>query len=132
MASWEVIKKCDAVFSYYIRLTYATDSGNVQCVTCGKWLFWLYIQNGHYVSRKHMSLRFSDKNCHPQCLECNYFGKGVMDSYTVYLVEKYGAKHLTYLQQEKQKIVKLTDHEVETMTGEYQKKVDALLKNKNL
>lgn len=58
------VKKCDDLFSKYIRLKY----GNV-CYTC-----WGtdHIGNGHCVSRKIRKLRRDEDNCRPQCFYiCN-------------------------------------------------------------
>lgn len=55
--------KLDAVFSKYIRLKYSDDKGYCRCISCGKVFPWKEIQNGHYMSRRYMSTRFSEDNC---------------------------------------------------------------------
>ena len=54
--------KLDAVFSKYIRLKYSDDKGYCRCISCGKVFPWKEIQNGHYMSRRYMSTRFSEDN----------------------------------------------------------------------
>lgn len=65
------IKDLDAVFSKFIRLSYADKDGNVKCFTCPSKLHWKEIQNGHFLSRKNMATRFSEIACKPQCGICN-------------------------------------------------------------
>lgn len=61
-ANW--VKKCDDLFSKYIRLKY----WNI-CYTCGGAD---NIGNWHCVSRKIRSLRRDEDNCRPQCFyKCN-------------------------------------------------------------
>lgn len=67
---------------------------------------WKELQCGHYVSRSHLSLRYDERNCHPQCVGCNIFKSGAMDEYALALVRQYGDGILEELGREKQKIVK--------------------------
>lgn len=96
-------KDLDTIFSVYIRIR---DNG--VCITCGSKTFWKYQQNGHYVSRAVLSLRFDEKNCNCQCMACNVFRHGNMDEYALALQKKYGKDILERLHKEKNKIVKLT------------------------
>ena len=73
--------KLDAVFSKYIRLKYSDDKGYCRCISCGKVFPWKEIQNGHYMSRRYMSTRFSEDNCRPQNRSSNRFS-GEKDHYT--------------------------------------------------
>lgn len=89
----KLIEKLDAVFSQYIRLKDATpNTGYVVCSTCGKMHHWTKIQNGHYVSRARMALRFCEDNCHPQCVSCNVMQHGNMLAYRRFMVRTYGEK----------------------------------------
>ena len=63
----KIVKKLDAVFSQYIRLSNADKNGYCTCVTCGKKYFWKQIQAGHFMSRKHYSTRWLEDNVKPQC-----------------------------------------------------------------
>ena len=85
-------RKLDKLFSLYIRKKYADYRGFVRCFTCGK-VEKIggvdSIQCGHYISRAFNSLRYSEKNCHPQCRACNIFKHGNMDEYALKLIEKY-------------------------------------------
>ena len=70
-------KELDKWFSLYIRLRDANDFGLVQCFTCG--VVKPYnkgMQCGHFQSRSHLSTRFDEVNCQPQCVGCNMFKQG--------------------------------------------------------
>lgn len=67
----QLVADLDDVFSYYIRLTNANDTGVCSCYTCGKKFFWKYIQNGHFMIRTVWPLRWNIDNCRPQCQPCN-------------------------------------------------------------
>lgn len=96
-------KELDMWFSIYIRMR---DNG--VCFTCGSKTFWKYQQNGHYVSRAVLSLRWDERNCNCQCPSCNVFKHGNMDEYALALQRKHGKDILEKLNKEKYKIVKLT------------------------
>lgn len=69
-------KELDAVFSKYIRWAYADDTGYVECYTCYAKKPVAQMQNGHFISRRHLSIRYSEHNCRPQCARCNIFAQG--------------------------------------------------------
>lgn len=93
--SWYV-KELDRVFSTYIRQKNAID-GFATCVTCGVSKRWQEQQNGHYMSRGHLPTRWSEDNCHVQCVGCNLFKKGNYTEYSLYMINTYGAEKLTEL-----------------------------------
>lgn len=69
-------KKLDKLFSVYIRTKYADSNGYVSCFTCATKKPWKEMQCGHFVSRLHLSTRYDEGNCRPQCKGCNIFGGG--------------------------------------------------------
>lgn len=111
-------KELDRVFSQFIRLR---DKG--VCFTCGNKKYWKLQQNGHYISRVHMSVRFSEKNCNAQCASCNIFKNGNMDEYALALQKKWGKGILLQLNQEKYKVTKLTREWYEQKIEHYKKQV---------
>jgi len=78
-------KEADRVFSLFIRKKYANWKDEVICFTCGKVFKITEIQNGHYVSRVYNNLRWSEKNCRPQCYSCNVMKNGNMDEFAIRL-----------------------------------------------
>jgi hypothetical protein len=109
----------DSVFSIYIRKKYSDENGYVTCFTCGKNDEWKKMQCGHYVSRTHNSLRYSELNCHPQCVSCNIFKQGAMDIYAINLQKKYGIDILEKLQLEKNKLHQFSNYELEGLIKMY-------------
>lgn len=70
-----LIADADAIFSKFIRLKYADKDGLVKCFTCDIKKHWTLMQNGHFVKRGNLFLRFDERNCRPQesiCNEINY------------------------------------------------------------
>ena len=84
-------RKLDDAFSKYIRWRAADSDGNVKCVTCNKTAHVTEMQNGHFQSRKHYSLRWhAYGNCNVQCYACNIPNKGEQWLHGRYIDEKYG------------------------------------------
>lgn len=88
-----VAMKAWAIQSEIVRLGATDHTGHVNCVTCGDWLNWKQVHAGHFIhiSRQH-PLSYDDRNVHPQCVRCNYFGAKGMASieYTMYMIGRYG------------------------------------------
>ena len=93
--------KADQVFSKKIR-----SRDKHRCFTCGKQMEENESQNGHYKSRVHLSTRYSEKNCHCQCVSCNIFKGGNLTVYAIRLEAKYGGGILQELEAEARKTVK--------------------------
>ena len=109
------VKELDRVFSIYIR----RKENNV-CFTCGSTK---NSQCGHYVSRKYLSLRWDELNCHCQCSSCNIFKNGNMDEYARKLELKYGFGILQKLAEIKAKTVKYTVDELDILIKHYTEKI---------
>ena len=82
-------KEADRLFSLLVRQSNAKD-GIVRCCTCGKVMNWRQSHCGHFMSRRHLSTRFSEKNTAPQCNYCNTFDQGKQFEFGLYLDNKYG------------------------------------------
>ena len=125
--------KLDAVFSKYIRLKYSDARGNCRCISCGKVFYWKDIQNGHYMSRRYMSTRFSEDNCRPQCVACNIFNQGNIQMYRRALIKQIGEQRVDLIEvRAKQESKNWSLFEYKTMIDFYQKEVDKLLDEKHL
>lgn len=114
----KLIKKLDVVFSQYVRLSNADDRGFCTCVTCGKKGHWKTggIQAGHFISRKHYSVRWDLDNVKPQCVACNVYRAGEQYKYSLYLGEKLSKK----LYDKSLEITKFTSNEIEELIAHYQ------------
>ena len=123
--------KLDRIFSEYIRLRDTDEGGCGKCISCGKIIHYKEGDAGHYVNRKHLSLRYDEKNVNIQCRACNRFDEGNMIGYNHGLVEKYGDGVINYLNVKRFNICKMGKVEYEELIKYYQGKVKEL-KKKNI
>jgi hypothetical protein len=77
MSKKTIIRKFDKLFSKWVRLSNADAKGYCECITCGRSYKWNDIDAGHFVSRRHLVLRFDPRNVFPQCRRCNRFLNGL-------------------------------------------------------
>jgi hypothetical protein len=118
----KLVKKLDTVFSQYIRLSNADNNGYCTCVTCNKTFFWKEIQAGHFMSRKHYSTRWDERNVKPQCVRCNIYNQGEGYLYSLYLGNKLSKKLL----EESRELRKFTNIELEEMIADYSDRLKKL------
>lgn len=90
-------EKLDRVFSIYIRTLYADYKGYVKCYTCGKVVEWKEAQCGHFIRRQFTAVRFDERNCRPQCYDCNMIFDGMEESFEEHLREELGEKEVDKL-----------------------------------
>jgi hypothetical protein len=124
--------KLDDVFSEFIRLRDSRDDGTFVCISCGRLLPYDQADCGHYINRKHMSTRFSEKNCNAQCHSCNRFDEGNIQGYRRGLIAKYGEPVVLMLEASKNQINKLSEFEYKAMIDHYRKEVKRLKKEKGI
>lgn len=118
----KLIKKLDTIFSRWVRLSNSVNE-ICTCVTCGKESHWKDIQAGHFISRKHYSTRWDERNVKPQCVGCNVFKYGEQYKYSLYLGNKLSKKLLI----ESRNIIKFTNAELEDMIKEYTERFNELV-----
>jgi len=80
-----VKKEADRLFSIFVR-----QRDSATCITCGSEKEWKYQQNGHYIPRSCLALRYDERNGNCQCVACNVFKKGNYTVYALKMIEKYG------------------------------------------
>lgn len=88
--------EADRIFSQFIR-----KRDKHICYTCGKQLSEKESQCGHYVARNYLALRYDERNCHCQGVECNVFKSGNIAVYGVKLEKEYGYGILQILENDK-------------------------------
>lgn len=113
-------KKLDAVFSKYIRQKYADSFGIVKCYTCPKAAPIAEMQNGHFVPRQYLSVRWSESNCRPQCYACNMLYNGQPSAFAIRL-EAETPGIVKELEKKRKEIRQWTIPELEEMIAKYQK-----------
>lgn len=122
-----LVKKLDTVFSIFIRQRNAIDE-IAECVTCGKKDHWKKLQNGHFMSRKHLITRWDEDNCQVQCAGCNVFRYGEQYKYSVWLDATFGKGTAENLSIKSRGTLKISDFELIDMIEVYKKKIDLLNK----
>lgn len=122
-----LIADADAIFSKFIRLKYSDKDGKVACFTCGNKKHWTLMQNGHFIKRGHLFLRYDERNCRPQDSECNELKYGNIPYYTKKLeLEQPGITDI--LREESLLVYKPTRDEIRAIIAEYTPKVKELQK----
>jgi hypothetical protein len=85
-----LVRKADAAFSRFVRISHADANGFVRCVTCGKAMPWQESQAGHWIKRGHAAVRFDPRNVYPQCPADNYFKDGLQDEMALHILRTHG------------------------------------------
>lgn len=116
-------RKADQIVSQYIRLRDADSNGYLDCITCGKTLYWKEAHAGHFVSRRVNTLRYEELNISGQCPKCNTYGAGEQYAYAKALDLKFGKGTADSLHKRRFETHKFTIGELETLIEEYKEKV---------
>jgi len=119
-------QKLDEVFSRYKRLANSNEHGYIQCFTCERLFPYAEIDCGHFVSRQHRGLRWSEENTEPQCRSCNRFHEGVKDVFALKLQRKYGMDILQKLNDIKEQYTKFTPQELIDLIEYYKTEIASM------
>tara|TARA_R110002110_G_scaffold212234_1_gene425180 strand:+ start:17 stop:424 length:408 start_codon:yes stop_codon:yes gene_type:complete len=126
-------KELDTIFSIFIRLRDATDTGLCQCFTCGCVKHYKSgMQCGHFQSRKHLTTRWDEENCQVQCVGCNMFKSGEQYKFSIALDAKYGVGTAEELEFVARKTRKVDRGWYEGEISYYKECVDKLKKEKGI
>lgn len=126
------LTKLDTIFSEFIRLRDSIEDGICRCISCGKTDHYKKMDAGHFINRKHLSLRFSEVNVNAQCRSCNRFDEGNFEGYRRGLIKKYGPEIIEKLYALKNLSQKFTKFEIDASVKYYKEKVKLLKKEKGL
>lgn len=119
-------KELDAVFSKYIRNYFADDNSIVECYTCYVKKPIKEMHNGHFISRRHLSTRWHEDNCRPQCPRCNLFAQGETLKFYRRLTAEIGEEKVVELEQKSNTLQKFSKIELQEMIGHYKNKLKKL------
>jgi hypothetical protein len=125
-------KELDAIFSTYVRLRDCSIDGIAICVTCNTSNHYKKLQNGHFMSRRHMSTRFEEQNCAVQCMGCNMYNQGMQYEMSKYLDKKYGEGTAEAMQLKSRQLGKIGRHDYDYMIDLYKDKVKTIKLNKSI
>lgn len=118
----KLVKKLDIVFSKYIRQRDMKD-GFGKCCSCGKLI--TVGDAGHFVNRKWLPTRWREDNVHLQCLACNRFDEGNSAGYSLFMIRKYGEKHVEYLSLLKNERAGFSLGDLKLMIEDYKQKLSS-------
>lgn len=119
-------KKLDKVFSAYIRLRDAMPSGYFRCISCGQIKPFEQADCGHFFSRKNMSVRFDEDDCHAECKFCNRVSSDHLIAYQANLIRKIGMQRFELLSAKSHQSKHWSDFELEAMIKHYRAEVKRL------
>jgi hypothetical protein len=118
-----LIQDLDAVVSKYVRVRDADEKGICTCYTCGVRKHFTLMQNGHFVSRSHIGLRFDAKrNLRTQCQKCNEFLRGNLKVYAQRLNEEQNGLP-EQLQEQAREVEHIGIDELKSMLIDYRAKL---------
>lgn len=117
-------KKAWDWFSKYIRLKYARQDGQVECVTCKVWRPWKDMQAGHFIDGRTNAILFDERGVHPQCMGCNIFLHGNKVEYFIFMKEAYGHDVIDDLRMKRKQTLKVYPDTYERMIEHYKEEVE--------
>lgn len=119
-----LMRNADEAFSVFIRTRDSQfyEGRAFRCISCNRVLPIDQADNGHYVNRQHMSLRFSELNCNAQCRHCNRFMEGNIQDYRKGLINKIGEQKVLLLEAQKHITNKISNFELDILAKEYKKR----------
>ena len=117
------------VISQYIRQKYAKN-GIVQCITCGSTARWQEMHAGHYqhgltYCEHEDGFCVLEENIHPQCPGCNTYRGGMLDKYTIYMIDTYGREIIDELMGLRHKPLKMRLDDYWNLEQEYKQKCES-------
>lgn len=118
-------KKAFRMFSKYIRLFHADDSGYCTCITCGTKKHWKEMDTGHFIHNRN-SIHFDERNVNPQCTYCNRYLHGNQINYTLFMIKTYGKKIVNELIKKSKEIKRWKVYELEEIYQTYREAVKKL------
>lgn len=123
----DLIDQLDDVFSKYVRLKNTDTNGECDCFTCPAHSRWQDMQCGHFISRKHMYLRWDERNAKTQCKNCNEHLDGNLAVYRPRL-EAIHPGITDILEEESRLVHKWSRNELKAMLLDFTKRLQQLKK----
>ena len=118
-----LVKVLDRAFSKAVRQATADHAGVVKCYTCPNVFHWTQMDCGHFRRRQHLSTRWHEKNCKPQCKYCNQKLDGNEAVFAANLKLEYGDQIVDELTRMSKKDRKWSCSELKEMIEHYESKI---------
>jgi len=121
-----LIKRCDALFSLIRRHEESID-GYCRCISCNTIKQIKEMDNGHYIGRGCMFLRYDPRNAWPQCRKCNSFQSGLsIHNYRENLIKKLGLEVVEELETLRHRPFKYSIEELKDLRKQFNKRLKEL------
>lgn len=120
--------KLDKVFSLYIRQRDSNVEGFGSCCTCKKRIHYKDGHCGHFMSRRHLSTRWDEKNCALQCVSCNTYNQGRQYEFSKYIDNKYGKGTAESLSAKSAQTIKMTKVDYDEQIKIFKEKLKSIKK----
>lgn len=118
----------DKAFSDFIRLSNADAAGYCTCCTCGAKKHWKETDAGHFIHRNHTSVRYDERNVHPQCQRCNRWLSGMQYEHSLHVDNMHGEGTAEELRRLSYTQTKFNDFFYIAQIEKYREKVNLLKK----
>jgi hypothetical protein len=115
-------RELQQVFNKYIR---ERDKGK-GCISCGAKLQGKYDAGHYYSVGSYPNLRFSESNCHGQCVHCNQHKHGNLLEYQIGILKRIGKHGLEELQELRNEPLRLSLDEIKIKINQYKIKIKEL------
>jgi hypothetical protein len=112
-------KRLDRVFSEFIRTRDSNAEGYGKCCTCGVWKHKSVANAGHFIKRQHTATRYDERNCHFQCVVCNFHRHGNLIEYCDFMRDRYGVDAIDELRRLQHTTVKFGRDDLNAMIERY-------------
>lgn len=120
-----LVKKIDKVFSQLVRKK-GDLGGYFVCCSCGQRKPSEQMDAGHFLNRRWMTTRWHPDNVWPQCRSCNRFDEGNAAGYALFMINKFGQKHVEYLQALSRERAGYTDADGLLMLADFKQQLKVL------
>ena len=115
----KLIRKLDLWWSRVVRYRAAGKGGFAQCYTCPVIDSVVQMDNGHFIDRAWLNVRFHEDNCRIQCRKCNRLMDGNIDRYRVLLTRELGQEKISELEELKDKPLALDDKDAQALVKKW-------------
>lgn len=113
------------IFNRWIRLR---DRGK-NCVSCLRPLGDRFDAGHYYAVGNYPGLRFDPLNVHGQCVECNKYNGGNLHEYRENLFNRIGPENVEYLDQNRNKLKKISIPEIQELIRFYKDQIKKIEKS---
>jgi hypothetical protein len=107
-------------FSKFIRLRDRIEGSEYcKCASCSNTYKWKDMDAGHFISRRHKSTKYNEKNVLAQCIACNRFNQGNQINMGIEVDRRYGKGTSNMLLVQSRQSHKMSRFEIDELSKYY-------------